>query len=495
MDKKYDLIPTGPATSKLEVEGYPPITVIGNETIKATFDHSTLSQIINIRYCPGVSEVVLNPDAHVGYGAPIGCVMVSPDRIYPAPVGVDVKCSMSLIQFDLPAEEILDKRVRRQLINAICNRIPTGFGRGERKVPLAHYIPPSLALKAICEGASQEVCEALNIPFEWTLRCEDAHHEAHDGTNEMLALRYDQIKTTDITARLPDKLSQLGSYGGGNHFGEGEITHVDREEQAQKCAEIFGLIDGHVSFLSHCGSRGFGNILATNQFRILKRKFEKDNIPFPGGDRYLVYAETGSPEADDYLDDMALAANFATVNHLLINVLVKEAFEEIFPEIKVSFVYLISHNIARWEPLDGRTVLVHRKGATRAFPAGHSALVGTPFERTGHPILLPGNPLGGSSVMVALPGARKTCYSVNHGAGRTLGRSSAIKQLNQKAIDAEMDSADILFNCRCYPKDEAPAAYKNFNEVKKSVIEAGLAMNVARLQAKFVIKDGDKPDD
>ena len=209
----------------------------------------------------------------------------------------------------------------------------------------------------------------------------------------------------------------------------------------------------------------------------------------------MVYAPIGSHEANDYLDDMALGANFATVNHLLINVLILEAFQEIFPDVKANFVYYISHNMARREAWRDKSVIVHRKGATRAFPAGHYALKGTPFESTGHPILLPGNPRDGSSVMVGEPGAEITAYSINHGAGRVMGRRNATKTLHQKTVDTELDEADILSNCRRYPLDEAPAAYKDFQEVLNSVTTAGLASEVARLKARFVVKDGDQADD
>ena len=192
---------------------------------------------------------------------------------------------------------------------------------------------------------------------------------------------------------------------------------------------------------------------------------------------------------------MALGANFATVNHLLINALVLEAFQEIIPGVNGRLVYFISHNIARKEIVDNKEQWVHRKGATRAFPAGHHSLKGTMYEKTGHPILLPGNPQAGSAVMVADEGAAASCYSVNHGAGRVLGRKAAIRQLDQSTVDKSFDDADILTNCRTYPKDEAPAAYKDFDEVLRSVKAAGLASEVARLKARFVIKDGDKADD
>jgi len=194
---------------------------------------------------------------------------------------------------------------------------------------------------------------------------------------------------------------------------------------------------------------------------------------------------------------MALGANFATVNHLLINALVLEAFQEIIPGVKGSLVYFISHNIARKELLpDGRGGFagegwVHRKGATRAFPAGHPSLTETVFAETGHPILLPGNPCAGSVIMVADPGAEKSAYSVNHGAGRCMGRKAADRALDQKTVDDEFTTNDILTNCRLYPKDEAPAAYKDFDAVLDSVKAAGLASEVARLKARFVIKDSD----
>jgi tRNA-splicing ligase RtcB len=138
---------------------------------------------------------------------------------------------------------------------------------------------------------------------------------------------------------------------------------------------------------------------------------------------------------------------------------------------------------------------VHRKGATRAFPAKHHALAGTLYENTGHPILLPGNPQAGSCVMVADEGAAASCYSVNHGAGRAMGRKDAARRLVQSEVDAAMDSCDILSNCRRYPIDEAPAAYKDFEEVLRSVKSAGLASEVARLRARFVIKDASAADD
>ena len=472
-----------------------PITVIGTDPIRDHFDTPCLTQAVNSRCAPGISELVLNPDAHSGYGAPIGCVMVSPSHIYPGPVGVDIKCSMSLLQLDLEDEVIHDTSTRRALIQAICKRTPTGAGKGDRHSQHGRHIDSELAYQIATEGASETVCDALGIPFTWTSHCEDAYHLGHDDSIGALQKRLDQLLNTGYRDRFLNKIKQIGTYGGGNHFGEAERVEVYDSPEARAAAETFGLKDGKVAFLSHCGSRGFGHDLASAQFKTLERKFEDWKIPFPSNDKKLVYAPLGTPEANDYIDDMSLAANFATVNHLFINQLVLEAFQEVLPGIEANFVYFISHNIARKEIRNNIPQWVHRKGATRAFPAGHFELKDTPFYETGHPILLPGNPRDGSAVMAALEGADKSCYSVNHGAGRRLGRKNAFRTLDQNQVDTELKEHDIMYNSRAYPRDEAPDAYKDFHEVLDSVKKAGLALEVARLKARFVIKDASKADD
>lgn len=491
------IIATGEATGILPVAGgsLKPITVIGTEAIRGTFDQICIRQAINSRLAPGVSELVLNPDAHCGFGAPVGSVLVSPTHVYPGPVGVDIKCSMSLLALDLPAEAVDDRATRRALINAIGERTPTGAGRGQRSVPKGRHVTPALGRRIVVEGASPAVCEALGIPPAWAERCEDAFHVGHDGSRDALAARLDWLEHHGQLPKLNDQIRQLGSYGGGNHFGECEVVHVAEGSRAKHVADVFGLADGQVAFLSHCGSRGFGHALASGQFKSLQRKFEDWGIPLPGSDRELVYAPLGTPEADAYLNDMALGANFATVNHLLINALVLEAFQQVIPGVTGRLVYFISHNIARKEVVNNQPQWVHRKGATRAFPARHPALHGTPFHSTGHPILLPGNPQAGSAVMVADEGAALSCYSVNHGAGRRMGRREAARTLDQASVDRDLEACDIMSNCRQYPIDEAPGAYKDFDEVLRSVKGAGLASEVARLKARFVIKDGSAADD
>ncbi len=492
------VVSTGEATGILPVDGgkVPPITVIGTPAIRETFDARCLQQALNSRLAPGVTDVVLNPDAHCGYGAPVGSVLVSPTHIYPGPVGVDIKCSMSLLQLDLPDHAVHDKTTRRRLIEAILERTPTGAGQGQRQVKKGRSVDAALGRRVVTEGASPHVCKELGIPVEWASRCEDSHHLGHNDTTDALLERLDRTTREPRDQQVfADKMRQLGSYGGGNHFGECEIVHVDDSDHARSVAKVFGLRDRNVAFLSHCGSRGWGALLADRQFKGMRKHFETWGIPLPGNDHHMVYAPLGTQEANDYLDDMALGANFATVNHLLINALVLEAFQEVCQGAGGSLVYFISHNIARKEVVKDKLAWVHRKGSTRAFPAHHHALKETPFYETGHPILLPGNPQAGSSVMVALPGASLSCYSVNHGAGRRMSRTAAAKSLDQRFVDESFDKKDILFNGRHYPIDEAPKAYKDFDEVLASVQKAGLASEVAKLKARFVIKDGDKADD
>jgi tRNA-splicing ligase RtcB (3'-phosphate/5'-hydroxy nucleic acid ligase) len=476
---------TGEATGIVDLgDSVSPIQVIGTEAIRASFGASCIQQAIAARLAPGVSQLVLNPDAHWGHGVPVGSVLISPTHIYPGPVGVDIKCSMSLLQTDIPAEAIQDRRVRRTIIREIESKL----ARGRRAAP-GRPITEQTCIDAAVHGATKKLLNSFGIPPQWSDRCEDAQHFATDGRSEPLAARLEKHLREKTVKDFGSKCKQLGSYGGGNHFGECQIVRVSEDSHSQSIAKHFGMRDQCVAFLSHCGSRGLGHALATHQFRTLQQGFRKRGRAFPSGEPELVYAEYGSREAEAYLHDMALGANFATVNHMLINSIVLNAFQKVIPGSRGEVIYFISHNIARREWVDEQLQWVHRKGATRALPAGHRELEGTAFEKTGHPILLPGNPRDGSSVMVANPGAALTAFSVNHGAGRRLSRTQAKATLTRALVERSLDDVDVISNCRDYPIDEAPDAYKDFQEVLNSVQKAGLATEVAKLQATFVIKD------
>jgi tRNA-splicing ligase RtcB len=489
--KDYVFIDQTEAVSLLKSTKYPehrPVTVIATRPIRDSLDETCIQQAINANRAPGVEKLILNPDAHGGYGAPIGSVLVSPTHIYPGPVGVDIKCSMSLLQMELPAEELKDSKLCQKLIKLISTNLPSGMKKGQESPACkSRNITISLADRIVTEGATKEICSALRIPEEWILRCEDAFHRGHDNSSSALIKRLDYLKKTSLK-NYDSKMGQFATYGGGNHFGEANIVSVAGNDMARTIARQFKLIDGNVAFLSHCGSRGFGHDLAKNQFQLLLEKFRKWAIPLPGDDKEMVYAPVNTLEANDYLDDMALGSNFSTINHLLINSVLLECFQKVIPGVKGHLVYYISHNIARQEVINGKLTWVHRKGATRAWPAGHHGLRDTPFYETGHPILLPGDPVSGSKVMVAAEGSSLSCYSINHGAGRAMGRNEAKRQLRQKDVDDKFREMNILSNHEKYPVDEAPDSYKDFNEVTKTIEIAGLATTVADLKARFVIK-------
>jgi tRNA-splicing ligase RtcB len=469
----------GDAEWLLPVDGRKPIRIIANDEIIAGFNDPVFEQMVNVAEMPGAEQVIITPDAHPGFGCCVGCTVVSESHVYPPIVGPDALCSMSLLQTDLPESALVEKSARRALINAITERIPTGMGN--RQAPKARKIADDYAFDIItASGASDWVLRTLGIPLEWATRLENRSY----GEPTALFDRFRKLPA--LIPNIRTKLSALASVGSGNHFLSGDIARL-----WNPCLNAFGLRDGCLSFLTHCGSRGFGYQLMALHERALQAHFEKWSIPFPAGDKHLVYAPLGTEEADNYLADLALAANFAIINHLLINLYALEAVQEVFPGAKGELIYHISHNIGQEEIIDGRKKWVFRKGATRAFPGDHPGLKDTQYASSGHPILLPGNARDGSVVMVAQVGAAKSCYTVSHGAGRTLGRKQAKRELKQAEVDQNMLDSDVLFNGRAYPLDEAPAAYKDFDEVTRSVEQAGLAVTVAKLQPRFVIKDNE----
>jgi len=178
----------GEATGFIPAPGHKgqAIKVIGTNSIRAGFDATCFQQALNARSAPGVTDLVLNPDAHAGYGAPVSCVLTSPAHVYPGPVGVDIKCSMSFLQLDLPADQVADRIVRRSLINAILERTPTGPSRGQRSAGKARKVGEALGVKGATDGASPEVLHALGIPLDWTERREDAMHVGHDERAESI---------------------------------------------------------------------------------------------------------------------------------------------------------------------------------------------------------------------------------------------------------------------------------------------------------------------
>jgi tRNA-splicing ligase RtcB len=231
----------------------------------------------------------------------------------------------------------------------------------------------------------------------------------------------------------------------------------------------------------HTGSRGFGWNIAHHFFNE-----GADKLGLPRGKRDFVHFSRSSDLGRRYWSLHNMAANFAIANRLLIGEAVCTALEEVFGG-EAEIFYEISHNLIQEES----GLFVHRKGATRAFPAGHEALKGTAWEATGHPILIPGSMATGSAILYAGENAQASCFSVNHGSGRLMSRAAAKKQLKQKQIDKDMDALGIVINTRHTPIDESGPCYKDLRQVLSSVEEAGLAKVHHRLRPVACIKGND----
>lgn len=449
-----------------ELTGNKNVEVFATAPILENFSDKTIKQTSNTANIAGVHKINLNADAHEGYGCPIGSVVATNSIIMLGPIGYDISCSMSYIQTDIPEGELTAKNSRRKVIDALCNYVP--HGTGSKRAPKQINIDNNKYLQVLEKGASDvELMKSLGINPQWVDRLE---RKSLPANPELLSQKV-----------LGRGEGQLGSLGSGNHFLEGEkVDIID-----SNLAKAWGITQ-HLGMLTHCGSRGLGHQIATEYFEKLWKYFKDKDIQIP--DRELVYAEYNSALGEKYLLSMGCAANFAIVNHLVINNAIHSALEDVFGTVQVNFVYHISHNLVQKEIVGNKEYFIHRKGATRAFPAGHPSLEKTPYYDTGHPVILPGSSIAGSSIMVGLDGNDKNFHSTPHGCGRSMGRKEAKRRLKQDYVNKAMDDADVLFNKRNYPIDEFGEAYKNYDEVIRSVTLSGLAKEVVRLKPLFVIK-------
>ncbi len=431
--------------------GAVPIDVFANEAILKTFEPTVFRQALNTAAIPGVESMALMPDAHSGYGAPIGAVVATTGSIIPMVAGYDISCGMSFLQTDLEAERLREWPVRRELIQAIEKRVALGREKARVRVSRDRFE------RIVREGATSYPPEIRD--------------------------RLERVRL-DTSGELSPRARQrgadtVGSVGSGNHFLE--VQEVTVEDPA--VAKIFGVYPG-VGVMLHTGSRGLGHQVASEFLAELQRRTQEQGEKLP--DRELVHMPVDSEIGQRYLDAMGAAANVAIVNRLLLLTQVAEVLEEQFGA-RTHVVYDISHNLIQLEEVDGRRRWIHRKGATRAFPAGHP---GQParWHATGHPIITPGSMGTASHIQVALPGARDSLFSVNHGAGRLLSRGAAHRGLSQPEADRWMSERDILFNTRHVPLDESAACYKDIDQVIDAIAGAGLARVVATCRPMAVIK-------
>jgi tRNA-splicing ligase RtcB (3'-phosphate/5'-hydroxy nucleic acid ligase) len=456
-----------------------PGLIYADETLMADIQRdAALEQVANGATLPGIVKASFAmPDIHQGYGLPVGGVVATagPDGVVsPGGVGYDINCGVRLLATDLVAADVGPRMVA--LIDALASAIPSGVGAGR--------------------GVALSTADLRRGPAREGARWAVGHgYGAGDDLDRMES--HGCLPGADPDAVSPKACergrTQLGTLGSGNHFLE-----VQRVETVllPDVAAALGLADGQLTVMIHTGSRGFGHQVCTDALGAMQGAMRRYSIQLP--DRQLACAPLGSPEAQAYLGAMRAAANFAFANRQCLAHLAREAIER---TLRVSprqlgwrLVYDVAHNIAKEEEheVDGRrqTLLVHRKGATRAFPPGHPELVAA-YRRVGQPVLIPGDMGRYSYVLVGAPGAmRETFGSTCHGAGRVLSRTAAVRAARGRSIAEELLSRGIVARAggRDALAEEMPDAYKDVRSVVDVVERAGLSRVVARLRPLGVVK-------
>ncbi len=455
-----------------------PARIFGNRRVfDAAFGDRSVEQLMNVAMLPGiVSYAMAMPDMHQGYGFPIGGVAAFDSRegiISPGGVGYDINCGVRMLASALDEDELaphLD-----DLLTAIYHSCPSGVG-GDGAVSLSH----------------QELDRVLTRGADWARQKGYATPEDLERTESRGCLEAARAEAVPDRARERG-LPQMGSLGSGNHFLELDVVDAIYDAEA---AAAFGLRQGQVVVQIHCGSRGLGHEVCAQYLRRLQGAPQRYRIPIP--DRELVAAPVTSPEGRDYLGAMSAAANYAFANRQVLAHFVRRAFEQVLAgqvgDWGLHQVYDVTHNIAKVEThsVDGemRELVVHRKGATRAYPPGHPE-VSAPYREVGQPVLVPGS-MGTTSYVLAgaAESMARSFGSSCHGAGRTMSRKEATRQSRGEAVRSALNAQGIAVRTRSMRglAEEAPYAYKDVSLVVDSVVGAGLARKVARVVPIGVVK-------
>ncbi|MFC1499792.1 RtcB family protein [Candidatus Zixiibacteriota bacterium] len=429
-------------------------------------------QVANVACLPGlVGKSMAMPDIHWGYGFPIGGVAafdIDEGVISPGGVGYDINCGVRLLRTTLREDEV--KPRIKHLVDRLFSEIPTGVGASRRMAKLTRGQLRML----LQQGAGWVVEQGWGRPA-------DLDRLESDGC-------LPEANPDALSSRAIERgLDQVGTLGSGNHFGE---VGVVEEMYDPETARLFGLEEGMVTFFIHCGSRGLGHQVADDSMKSMRGALTLHGLDLP--DPQLVCAPITSKEGEAYLGAMRAAANYAFANRQMITWLARKVFSEIFgrsdEELGLDVVYDVCHNIAKIEEhiFEGekRKVCVHRKGATRAFPAGHPE-IGEVYRASGHPVLIPGDMGRYSYVLVGTRKAMDESWgSTCHGAGRVKSRSKAKKDLKGRHIDRELAEKGIYVRAesRRILAEEASEAYKDVADVVNVVTGAGLVRKVARLR-------------
>ena len=442
------------------------------------WEENAFQQVANVAFLPGiVGRSLAMPDIHWGYGFPIGGVAATRIKdgvVSPGGVGFDINCGVRLLRTNLTEEEVRPKI--EQLVAELFTNIPSGLGsKGKIRVN------------------KKELDEVLTKGSRWVI--EKGYGEAEDiVVNEeegcMKGANPDKVSSKAKKRGIP----QLGTLGSGNHFLEVEVVDEIYDSDA---ATAMGISDiGQVLVLIHTGSRGFGHQVCSDYVALLGEAVKKYGINLP--DRQLACAPVKSPEGRDYLAAMACAANYAWTNRQCIAHWARESFVKVFGkslrELGMEQIYDVAHNIAKIEeyPIGGKkeTLCVHRKGATRAFPAGHPDIPNI-YKNIGQPVLIPGDMGRYSYIALGTETAMKESFgSTCHGAGRVQSRAAAKRSLRGADVARTLAARGITVKAGSIGSlaEEASEAYKDVTEVVDITHKAGISRKVARAIPIGVIK-------
>jgi tRNA-splicing ligase RtcB len=477
MSARASLRRVGPATWELPTsyrEGMRvPVRMFASEALLEGMDEQVFVQAANVATLPGIVEASFcMPDAHWGYGFPIGGVAamdVEEGVISPGGIGFDINCGMRLVRTGLTWREV--RPMLPKLVDALAQRVPAGTGRGGFV-----RISKRRFLDVLREGAGWAVREGYGTPEDLT------HTEAHGC--------FPDADPDCVSERAVERgHRQIGTLGSGNHYLEIQVLRPEGVFD-QELARAFGLdLPEQVVVMFHCGSRGFGHQVASDYLQTFLRAMPQ-KFGLPVIDRELACAPFASQEGRDYFAAMCCAANMSFANRQVILHRVREVFAEAFgrswEELGIRCVYDVAHNTAKLERarVGGRErrLLVHRKGATRAFPPGHPELPAE-YRSSGQPVIIGGSMETGSYVLAGVKSGEAAFFSTAHGSGRTMSRTRARKLVSGRELLRRMEAKGILVRSASLRglAEEAGFAYKDVDQVAEATERAGLSRRVAHL--------------
>ncbi len=435
-------------------------------------------QVANVAFLPGIQVASLAmPDIHWGYGFTIGGVCATDPAeggvISPGGVGYDINCGVRLVRSNLFYRDV--KPLLQTLVDDLFENVPTGVGRSG-KYKFNRKELRQLMDEGVPYLLSRDLADPRDVEFA------EAHGHLTGAAPD------------DVSDRAVERgLGQCGTLGSGNHFMEVQVVEAVFDEEA---AGVMGLEKDMVCVMIHSGSRGLGYQVCDDALLSLRGVPERYGIDLP--DRQLACAPVDSPEGRKYIGTMRAAANFAWCNRQLLLWQAREAFERVFgrswQDLEMDLIYDVAHNIAKFEEHQiggaAKSVWVHRKGATRAFPPLHQEIP-EKYQKIGQPVLIPGDMGRASWVLVGRQGSMDQTFGTTcHGAGRAMSRTAAVKHAQGRRIDKELASRGVIARAQSWKglAEEQPAAYKDVNLVVDVVHRAGLSQKVARMRPIGVIK-------